>query len=80
MSLFEGFFDDFGLFRQICFYVALLMLLLLLFVWPALANLYGTNAPAVYYTVAGMCTLIGLGFAGATIPFLLNRSKGYSAI
>lgn len=76
MSFFQDYFEDFGTFRLVCFLLAVVTLLLLTFTWPALANSLGSNAPAVYYTVGAMVGVIVLGFAGATIPFLLARRNG----
>ncbi|RZK32108.1 MAG: hypothetical protein EOO61_17235 [Hymenobacter sp.] len=81
MGLFKGYFDDFTTFRQICFFLAVITLLLLTFVWPALINSFGTNAPAVWGTVGAMSAVILIGFAGATIPFLTARRKdGYRSL
>ena len=75
MSFFQDYFTDFGTFRFVCFFIAVLAILILAFTWPALAASYGTNAPAVWYTVGALVGVIVLGFAGATIPFLLHNRQ-----
>lgn len=80
MGFFRDYFEDFTTFRLVCFLLAVVTLLILTFVWPALANSLGTNAPAVYYTVGAMVGVILLGFAGATIPYLIARRSGYKTL